>query len=84
MCRPDSRNDELLHNLSNKKNIEFRRGETLHEKGLITHHFYLRGSMNFTYAGIKLNDESVELTTDPNEVSHAIAEARRRWEGLAN
>ncbi len=54
----------------------------LHEKGLITHYFYLRGSMNFTYSGINLNDESVELTTDPEIISHAFLEAQQRWNDI--
>lgn len=65
------------------ENIERRGIETLHEKGLITHNFYLRGSMNFTYSGVNLNDESVELTTDPQDVALALLEARQRWEGLS-
>jgi hypothetical protein len=62
--------------------IERRASETLHEKGLITDHFYLRGSMNFTHSGVNLNDESVELTTDPHDVAYAMAEARKHWELL--
>lgn len=62
--------------------IERRSSETLHEKGLVTAHFYLRGSMNFTYFGANLNDESVELTTDPEAVALALVNARRRWEEL--
>lgn len=65
------------------ENIERRSIETLHEKGLIAHSFYLRGSMNFTYSGVNLNDESVELTTDPQDVALALLEARQRWEGLS-
>jgi len=64
------------------ENIERRGIETLHEKGLITHHFYLRGSMNFTFSGVNLNDESVELTTDQQDVALALLEARQRWEAL--
>ena len=62
------------------ENVERRGIETLHEKGLISYHFYLRGSMNFTYSGVNLNDERVELTTDPQDVALALLEARQRWE----
>lgn len=71
---------EFMQRLPNT--IERRVSETLHEKGLVTRHFYLRGSMNFTYSGVNLNDESVELTTDPDKVELALAEARQRWETL--
>jgi hypothetical protein len=54
----------------------------MHEKGLIGDHFYLRGSMNFTYSGVNLNDEHVELTTEPEQVALALAEAKATWEGL--
>lgn len=64
------------------ENVERRGIETLHEKGLISYHFYLRGSMNFTYSGVNLNDERVELTTDPQVVALALLEARQRWEAL--
>lgn len=85
MCRPHQAYTEefLKPLLANSKNIECRRSDTLHEKGLISHHFYLRGSMNFTYAGVNLNDESVELTTRSSEVASALAEAKLAWKGLA-
>jgi hypothetical protein len=63
--------------------IERRWSEPLHEKGLIGSHCYLRGSMNFTYSGVNLNDESIELTTEPEQVALALLEADHRWEGLA-
>jgi hypothetical protein len=55
---------------------------TLHEKGLVTQHFYLRGSMNFTYSGVNLNDESIELSTDPEIISQAFIEAEQGWNNL--
>ncbi len=81
MCRSKHQQTEEFLNLL-PENIERRSIETLHEKGLITHHFYLRGSMNFTYSGVNLSDESVELTTDPQDVALALIEARQRWEAL--
>jgi len=64
-------------------NIETRSTKTSHEKGFITHHFYLHGSMNFTFSGLHINDESVELKTDPTDVQLALLEADRKWEDLA-
>lgn len=62
------------------ENIERRGIETLHEKGLITHTFYLRGSMNFTFSGVNINNESVELTVHPHDVALALIEAKQIWE----
>jgi len=60
--------------------IECRGVETLHEKGLISQNFYIHGSMNFTYSGVNVNDEKVELTDKPEDVSFALVDARLRWE----
>lgn len=70
--------DDLLRKLPGT--IEVRVAERLHWKGLVTEHAYLRGSMNFTYSGVNLNDESVELTTDAESVAYAMAEAQLSWE----
>jgi len=81
LCRPDQPyTDDFLRKLS--ATVDVKRVETLHEKGLINDHFYLRGSMNFTFSGINLNDEHVELTTEPHEVALALAEAQQRWKML--
>lgn len=81
LCRPHNhQTEEVLELLP--ASVEYRHTETLHEKGLISHHFYLRGSMNFTYAGVNLNDESVELTRNPDEVARALIAARAQWEAL--
>jgi len=81
LCRPDQPyTEDFLRKLS--ADIEVKRVETLHEKGLMSEHFYLRGSMNFTFSGINLNDEHVELTTETHEVALALAEAQQRWETL--
>ncbi len=74
----------FLRGIQDVENIEHRGFRRLHEKGLITSHFYLRGSMNFTYSGINLNQESVELTTDEAAVWQALQEAQMLWEGDAD
>jgi hypothetical protein len=84
MCRPNHPPTEafLKPLLSNQRSIKCRQSENLHEKGLISHHFYLRGSMNFTYSGVNLNDESIEVDTEHAVVGRALVEARRTWEGM--
>ena len=74
----------FLQGTQDIEHIEHRGFRRLHEKGLITPHFYLRGSMNFTYSGINLNQESVELTTDEAAVWQALQEAQMLWEGGAD
>lgn len=69
---------DFLSNLSSA--VQWRTTENLHEKGIIGDHFYLRGSMNFTYSGVNLNDEHIELTTDIEMIALALAEAAQRWE----
>jgi hypothetical protein len=82
MCRPDQPQTENFLRLLPPE-IEVQKAITLHEKGLITAAFYLRGSMNFTYSGITLNDENIELSTDPEYVRLALIEARQRWKQVA-
>lgn len=51
----------------------------LAERGLIGESFYLRGSLEFTSAGVAASEERVELTTDPAEVARALIEAEQMW-----
>jgi hypothetical protein len=83
MCRPNHPLTEEFVKplLTAHSGIQCRRREALHEKGLITHNFYLRGSMNFTYSGVNLNDESVELTLSSQAIARALIEAKADWEG---
>lgn len=79
--RPHPQTEEFLNALPST--IEYRKSTTLYAQGLITKHCYLRGSMNFTYSGVNLNDEEIEFTTDLPDVSYALLETQQRWEGLA-
>jgi hypothetical protein len=72
---------QFVESVQGIKNIECRPYLDLHEKGLVTSRFYLRGSMNFTYAGVNINGESVELTNDESMVWKALQEAKVSWEG---
>jgi hypothetical protein len=59
---------------------EFRCLHDNHDKMLVTENVYLHGSMNFTYRGIYINRESIRVTNDASEISHALLAARARWE----
>lgn len=53
----------------------------LHEKGLLGDGFFLSGSMNFTFSGISLNNESVTLTTLTSEVAENHIAFSNTWGG---
>jgi len=79
ICNPEHRiTMDFIRSLG--ANIETRVLTDNHEKGLIGSHFYIHGSMNFTYHGIYINGESVRITTDTAEVNSALLSARMRWE----
>lgn len=79
VSRPDSHNQTFLGRISDRATengledrIEVLQRERLHTKGILTAGGVLLGSMNLTYSGLELNDESVyyEISTE------AIAKAR--------
>ncbi len=51
----------------------------LHEKGILGDYYYLSGSMNFTYNGISLNEESVHYDTNKNIVAENRVVLANRW-----
>jgi hypothetical protein len=79
LCRPDTHNDNFLGRLDLPMKYLVKQVESIHEKMMVNEHFYLRGSMNFTYQGLHLSDENTELTCDPEEVNRNLIEARNRW-----
>jgi hypothetical protein len=72
---------QFLQSVRDVENIAIRAARDLHEKGLVTSHVYVHGSMNFTYAGVNINDESIEIVSDEHLVWRALQEARVSWEG---
>lgn len=82
VCLPHhSTTEECLRYLK-RTNVEYRYDQKAHFKGLITQNFYLRGSMNFTHAGVYINDEGVELTNETVDVFRALQEAHASWKRL--
>lgn len=73
-------NHDFLSRLDNA--IRLKLAPNLHEKTLLTDHFYLRGSLNFTYSGLNRNDEHAELSTDRDDLAQARVAAKAVWEGL--
>lgn len=80
LTRPGGQSEPFLRRLQTIVQCKYL--STLHEKVLVTNHFYWRGSMNFTYAGVYHNDEHSELSTEPGQIAQALLEARQRWEGI--
>lgn len=59
--------------------IDWRRVDKLHQKCLCGDDFALRGSMNFTYYGLNVNEEQMTLTTSQQEVALLRMELIERW-----
>ena len=53
--------------------------DRVHTKGLLGDRYLLSGSMNFTYSGVKINDELVRFTTSEAEAAEARMEFRGLW-----
>lgn len=70
----------FLNSLSRHEKISWRFNAKEHEKGLISANFCLSGSMNFTYSGVNINKERVELSKNPEKVFSVLQEARMTWE----
>jgi len=80
LTRTDPSNSEFLTKLN--LGIYKKHGASVHDKTFVCERFYLRGGMNFTFTGVNASDDTVELTTDPEEVSKALLEAQHRWETI--
>lgn len=74
----DLHTDSFVNRLS--PDIERRAIDRLEERGLISERFYLRGSLEFDLGGLSAGDESVEISTDPEDVSRALINTDQLWE----
>lgn len=63
--------DDLVHSSGLHQQLTVHRRPTLHLKGLLGDDYYLSGSMNFTFSGVELNEESVILDASPEGISQA-------------
>lgn len=86
VTRPDNHNQYFLRSLNswlkgNQGNLILHEVEELHEKGLLGDFYYLAGSMNFTYNGITLNQESVHFHNDSQIVAENRIAFAYRWGG---
>jgi len=61
------------------ENIQIKKIEHLHTKGLVGDNYRLFGSMNFTFNGIEINDESLHLDSNPESVARSLAEFEQQY-----
>lgn len=52
----------------------------LHDKGILTDHFHIHGSMNFTFFGKTKNEEGVTVVSDPDQIARAWVEYQNRYQ----
>jgi len=82
--RPDPHNNSFLETLRTKADSDYLRlqkADELHSKGILTDSFYLAGSMNFTFNGITVNQETVSYETEPAVIAEQKLNFRVRWGG---
>ncbi|AFY67268.1 phospholipase D-like domain-containing protein DpdK [Geitlerinema sp. PCC 7407] len=82
--RPDPHNNSFLETLKTKADLDYlslHKAEELHSKGILSDSFYLAGSMNFTFNGITVNQETLSYETDPTAIAEQKLNFRARWGG---
>jgi len=78
LYRPgDAHTDAFVARLSSE--VERRAMVRLDERGMVCEGFYLRGSLEFAIGGVTAGDESVEITTNPEDVAGAMMDAEQLW-----
>jgi phosphatidylserine/phosphatidylglycerophosphate/cardiolipin synthase-like enzyme len=71
----------MLASLADNDYLKLHQAEELHTKGMLTDGFFLAGSMNFTFNGITVNEETLIYETDPEIISEQKLTFRSRWGG---
>jgi len=83
--RPDPHNQTFLETLKTRNdgtNCHIHITEELHAKGILGDGYYLAGSMNFTYRGITINEETVTYEISPSIIAEQQVIFSNRWGGL--
>lgn len=85
-CRPDDHNRGFIEHLTAPTaesglgdDLTCRYSVDLHEKGILTQHLLLSGSMNLTYNGLRRLEESILVTDDADAVARARHAYEDRW-----
>lgn len=72
---------ERLQRVCTTDSLHLYSSADLHEKMIVGWTWVLKGSMNFTWSGTQLNEESVDFHVDRAEAAHERLELRTRWMG---
>ena len=80
----DENNIAILENLrrqgsGSETQLKVFKSPTLHEKGILTDHFVIDGSMNFTFSGIRVNEEHVTFRIQPEVIAERRIHLENRW-----
>jgi hypothetical protein len=86
--RPDPHNRDFIETLERltegySERLHIQQTALLHSKGLVGDGYYLSGSMNFTFNGIFVLEESVQFVTDSEEIANVRIEFAGRWGGIS-
>lgn len=86
--RPLRSNEHFLHNLKDlarelavEERLSIVEREELHTKGILGDGYYLAGSMNLTWNGVEVLDESVVYSTNADELGEAQLAFRENYRG---
>jgi hypothetical protein len=80
--RPDPHNNSFLETLKAKVDLDYlklNKAEELHSKGILSDSFYLAGSMNFTFNGISVNQETLSYEMDSAVIAEQKLNFRACW-----
>lgn len=85
-CRPDPHNTAFIEQITQAANsfnvlprLRCQHAQELHEKGILSRHAMLSGSMNLTYNGLRRLEESILITDDPDAMARARHAYEDRW-----
>jgi hypothetical protein len=77
LIRDEASNSDFYNRLA--PHLPIKQAAHFHDKLFVCEHFFLHGSMNFTYTGATRSDETVEINTNPEDVNMALLQARELW-----
>jgi hypothetical protein len=72
---------ERLESVCDPDSLKVYSSPDLHEKFLVGWTWLMKGSMNFTWNGVQVNEESIDFQVDPGEAARQRLELRTRWIG---
>ena len=85
-CRPELRNRQFAEQLAANSDqagvgarLTIHYAADLHEKGILTEHLFVGGSMNLTHNGLRRLEESILISDDDDTVSRARHAYQDRW-----